>query len=116
MDCWNVPPEPMTENVAALSIWALLGSQWNIAGFGGIIGWGGYGPAIDMLIHGYRLNGMELLAEVDRLRLCEAAQLEIESARHKREEQKRKKNKPHEDETGTKTKGDLTDFYDEEAP
>jgi hypothetical protein len=48
---------------------------------GGVIGWAGYESALELLIHGYRVRGGELIAEVERLKILEASQMEIENKR-----------------------------------
>jgi hypothetical protein len=70
-------------NDRSWSIWCLLETQWNVAPMGGMLGWGGYDVATHLLITGYGVRGEELLAETERFKLYELAQMEIEIARRK---------------------------------
>lgn len=102
-------------NDRAWSVWCLLETLWEIAPMGGIIGWRGYDAATDMLVHGHKLRGEELLAEVERLKIMEMSQLEIESAR--RERQKRideaKKRGAVNAEGAEHTDGEIDDFMED---
>lgn len=101
-------------NVRAWSVWSLLETQWNVAPMGGIIGWGGYEVATRMLNEGYRAKGDELLAEIERLKLFENAQLEIESARRKWKEKHKGKKGGAEAANENYTEGDdLDDFWED---
>lgn len=81
---------------------------------GGLLGWGGYSDAIDLLRNGYRVSGQELLAEVERLKLFEQAQMEIEAMRRKRQKQiedAKKRGAVNAD--AEKVEGDLDDFFED---
>lgn len=74
---------------------------------GGLVGWDGYDVATRLLVNGYRTAGGELLAEVERLNILEAAQMEIESARRERKERLEKSKIDSESEI---VQGDLEGF------
>lgn len=88
-----------------------------MAPMGGMVGWDGFGSAIEVLRNGFNISGGELIAEVEKLKYFEDAQMEIEAKRRKLEElkRKRKQNSNHAVD-GERTEGDLSDFYDDEEP
>jgi len=103
-------------NERAWAIWCLYETKWELAPMGGgIIGWGGHDAALKLLVHGYKVSGGELLAEVERLKIMENAQLEIESARRKRarEIEEAKKRGAVNVEGVEHTEGELDDFFED---
>jgi hypothetical protein len=68
----------MPINERAWSVWCLLESRWTYGAMGGVLGWAGWPEAVQLLLHGYGVRGQELLAETERLKMFENAQMEIE--------------------------------------
>jgi hypothetical protein len=114
-DCWAVAPELLEINERAWSIWGLLNRQWLVAPMGGVFGWGGFPLAVELLKSGYGVSGEELLAEVQRLKVCENAQMEIEEKRRKLAEKKKGSSQSRFLHDNIEhVEGDLADFMDEE--
>lgn len=77
-----------------------------MAPFGGVYAWGGWPQAIETLVRGYGVTGVELVAELFRLNVLERSFLEIEAARQKLSE----KQKAKDESEGGSVEGDLDDF------
>lgn len=98
----------MPINETAWELWCLLETRWNVGAMGGLIGWAGWQEATQLLIHGHGVRGKELLAQTERLKMFEMAQLEIEAGKHELREMKANSRAP---EGTQRVIGDVEDFF-----